>query len=86
MRKISYSWQAQKFFLSLQPKQKKQIGSKIALLLENPHCAATAKLSGHNALYRMKAGECRIVYKENAEALSIEAISKRNDGEVYKAL
>lgn len=86
IRKINLSKQAGDFLLALPPKQCKQCFTSIMHLSKNPKPHDSSKLHGYNHLYRVDAGEYRMVFHFDEETVHISLIGKRNDGEVYKLL
>jgi mRNA interferase RelE/StbE len=75
-----------KFLEKLVPKHFLQIDKKISALRHNPFPSDTAALKGYSDLFRVTAGEYRIIYEILDNTLFINAIGKRNDAEVYKRL
>lgn len=79
---------AQKFLLSLAPKQYKQLAARIFLLSNDPRPHDTRPLRNHSGLWAVDQGEFRIVYAIlDAERLVVvRRAGKRNDDEVYLGL
>lgn len=86
MRKINITKSTQKFLLHTPPKHGRQISAKLFQLRTNPHPNDAKQLTGYEHLWRVTAGEYRIVYRVQDETLYIEIIGKRNYSEVYKKL
>lgn len=65
-----------------------QFKKKLIAILLNPHIPS-AKLSGANALYKIKLRQAgyRLVYEVNAQVVTVTVVSvgKREGGRVYKA-
>lgn len=82
----------QKELLDFQPKQYKQVVSKILSLASNPRQQDCKMLKGHPGNYRADQGEFRILYriqdptKDKPGEVQVFRVGKRNDGEVYKNL
>ena len=80
---------AEKDLLDLQPKQYKQIVSKILSLQGNPRPQDYAALKGYQGGCRIDQGEYRILYTiddDNKKLVDVFRVGKRNDDEVYKNL
>ncbi len=75
---------ADDFLETLPPKQYKQVVTKVWELRHNPRPHDSIKLTGLHNKYRTDIGEYRIIYTFNDSTVDIEAIGKRNDGEVYR--
>jgi len=86
VKNLNSTKQADEFVSRLPPKQFKQIFSKILSLKKNCLPNDVAKLKGFDDFYRVDIGEYRIIYRFDASTVYVEAIGKRNDGEVYKKL
>jgi len=78
---------AEKDLVALQPKQFKQIVTKIFSLQDNPRPHDCGALQGYEG-YRVDQGEYRILYTINDEKKSFDVfrIRKRNDDEAYRNL
>ena len=72
---LQFARDAKKSLGDLQPKQFKQIATKIFALLENPQPQDCKALKGYRVLYTLEDGEIRIF-----------RVGKRNDDEVYRNL
>ena len=84
---LDISREAQHFLSDLQqPKQYKQIASKIFNLLKIPLPSDSKHLSGYPGYMRVDSGEYRIVYALADSVIRIILVDKRNDDEVYKQL
>ncbi len=86
MHNLSLTKEAYDFIKGLDPKQFKQVMSKILSLLPEPIAADSSALKGYEDLHRVDQGEYRIVYKFDAKSVSILIVGKRNDDEVYRKL
>lgn len=83
-RLINTSKSADDFLSTLPPKQFKQVFTKVWDLRANPRPHDSIKLTGFDDKYRTDIGEYSIIYTFNDTIVNIEAIGKRNDGDVYK--
>lgn len=93
--KVNFTKRASDAARELQPKPARQIAAKIALLRVNPYPQDCKKLHGSTFL-RVDSGEYRIIYSVSKEAnpetgqeeqvLNIDAVGKRNDDEVCRAI
>ncbi|MEA5593715.1 type II toxin-antitoxin system RelE/ParE family toxin [Rivularia sp. UHCC 0363] len=79
---------AEKDLLKLQPKQYKQVVSKILSLQGNPRPQDCNALKGYEGGYRVDQGEYRILYTIDDENKLVDVFraGKRNDDEVYQNL
>jgi mRNA interferase RelE/StbE len=83
--KLEITKQADEFWMGLQAKQFKQVGTALSGLLKEPFPHDSAGLKGaKKGERRADVGEYRIVYSVEGEVVSILVIGPRNDGEVYK--
>ncbi|OAI48685.1 hypothetical protein AYO45_04575 [Gammaproteobacteria bacterium SCGC AG-212-F23] len=84
MRLLDITKQVDDFLEKLPPKQFKQVYSTIMDLRRNvmPHDAI--KLHGSDNQYRVDIGEYRVIYTFDHKIVYVQAVGKRNDGEVYK--
>lgn len=85
-RLISTSKSADDFLKRLPPKQFKQVFTKLWNLRKDSRPHDSIKLIGFHDKYRTDVGEYRIVYTFNDTLIYVEAVGKRNDGEVYKKI
>lgn len=83
---LDLSKDAQDFLSDLQPKQFKQVATKIHDLLRDPFPANAKHLSGYPGYRRISSGEFRVCYKVNDDVVYVAVVGKRNDDEVYRNL
>ncbi len=84
---LDVSKHVQRFLQNLrQPKQYKQIASKIFALLKDSTPPDARHLSGYPGYFRVDSGEYRIVYRPDSTVIKIVLVGKRNDDEVYKEM
>jgi len=84
---LDISRSALKFLKRLQqPKQYKQIASKIFELQRDPMPPDSKHLSGYPSYFRVDSGEYRIIYTKTDSVIQIAVVGKRNDDEVYKQM
>jgi len=83
MKEIIYSDRAQKFLTKIDREDSKRIRSKIKQYAANPEELKNKviKLVGF-PLYRLRAGDYRVIFSETGEVILIEKIGNRRD--VYK--
>jgi mRNA interferase RelE/StbE len=77
---------AHDFIRRLEPKQFKQVMSKVLSLLLEPLPADSSALKGYEDLKRVDQGEYRIVYRFDEKSVFVLIAGKRNDDQVYRAL
>lgn len=86
MRSLDIAKKASDYVDAIPAKQFKQIYSKILDLRKNHLPNDSKKLSGYKDLYRVSAGEYRIIYSFDDNVVYIHLVGKRNDGDIYKQL
>jgi len=82
---LSVSPDADDFLFSLQAKQFKQVAGAICMLMSDPFPNDSQILRGYPRFRRKDVGEYRIIYGVEDNLIMIDAIGKRNDGNVYKS-
>jgi mRNA interferase RelE/StbE len=65
---------------------RKRIGKKIDSLSVNPRPRGTTKLAGEENLYRVRAGDYRIIYQIQAHQLLVLVVRIGHRGDVYRHL
>jgi mRNA interferase RelE/StbE len=75
-----------KFMGDLEPKQYKQLWSKVLNLTKDPRPNYSEHLSGNADCFRIAAGEFRCVYKILPGAIHVLIVERRNDDKVYQKL
>lgn len=87
-RTFDLTKEAQEFLSDLQPKQYKQVTSRVLDLANDPEPQDSEALNGPKAkqekLRRIDVGEFRIIYRYDAVLVEIFIIGNRNDGKVYQ--
>lgn len=86
MRSLHVTKESLGFINKLEAKFFKQVMKKILELLNEPAAADASQLKGHEELFRVDAGEYRIIYRFDETTVSILVVDKRNDDQVYKKL
>ena len=86
MHSLNLTKDGHDFIRDLEPKQFKQVISKILSLMSEPAPADSSTLKGYEDLHRVDQGEYRIVYRFDDRSVSVLVVGKRNDDEVYKKL
>jgi mRNA interferase RelE/StbE len=76
------------FLKGLQPKVAAQLAKKVLALNIDPLPPDSKALKGYSDLFRVDAGEYRIVYRyvSQDDLVTVLLVGKRNDDEVYKQL
>jgi len=69
----------------LPAKQYRQVASNMLDLLKEPFPHSSKQLRG-SRYHRLAVGEYRIIYEADDNEVSVFAIGKRNDAEVYRML
>lgn len=72
------------FLDGLPPKQFRQVVSKIFALMRDPQPPDSSQLIGAPEYRRADIGKYRIVYRLDGDVLRVDAVGKRNDGDVYR--
>ncbi len=83
---LDLSRDARDFLNDLQPKEFKQVASKILGLQTNAYPADAKHLSGHPGYRRIDSGEYRVCYYVADNVINVVLVGKRNDDEVYREL
>ena len=86
MRRIELSKQAGAFLKQLPGKHARQIIERLDLLAEDAEKLPSEILKGYAPMWRLRAGEYRIVFLVEGDVVQVRFIGKRNDDEVYKTL
>lgn len=81
---LDLSKDARNFLQSLQPKQFKQVATKVHDLLREPYPNDAKHLSGYAGYRRIDAEEFRVCYTVVDSIVRIVVVGKRSDDEVYK--
>lgn len=84
MRQIALAKDAQKFLQSVDRKHAGQIAGRILQLTADARPHDSRHLSGAVGHFYLTAGEYRVIYTFDADAVSIRCVDRRNDGEVYR--
>lgn len=74
------------FIKELSSKQCKQLYVAVLELMKNSTPHDSAKLKGHDNLYRKDVGEFRIIYRFDKTHLFVLLADKHNDDDIYKKL
>ena len=85
-RKLDVTRDFLKSLADLPAKHFKQVVTKALALSGDPFPHYSRPLQGHVGLFRIDAGEYRIVYEVEEETVKIFLVGKRNDDEVYRLL
>lgn len=83
---LKLSRQAMEFGERLPAKQQRQIAERLERMKQAPLDPPSEQLQGFTPYRRIKAGEYRIIYVVEGDAVFVRLIGKRNDDEIYKAL
>ncbi len=82
--RIEWKLSAQKELRQLSKDIRARILQTIAALPDHPTPPGSRKLSGADKLYRVRVGECRVVYFVHASVLIIEVVRIRHRREIYR--
>lgn len=77
--KIVFARDAAKFFTSQSKDQQKRIAKAISILPKGD----TKKLKGYKDFYRLRVGDCRIIYTVKQDELVIAVLKIGSRGDVY---
>jgi mRNA interferase RelE/StbE len=80
--KIVFGKKAAKFF-SNQPKDQQK---RLAAGISNLPKGDTKQLKGYKGFYRLRVGECRVIYTIKHDELIIAILTIGNRGDIYKKL
>ena len=65
---------------------RQRVDTKIQSLADNPRPQGVEKLAGEDGLYRVRAGDYRIVYSIQDDVLLVLVVRIGHRGEVYRSL
>jgi mRNA interferase RelE/StbE len=82
--RIELSRGAEKVLAALPGEARDRIASKIDALTENPRPQGAKKLSGEDDLYRVRAGDYRVVYEIRDRVLIVLVLNIGHRREVYR--
>ena len=81
---IAVDESAIKFMANLEKKIRRQIGSRIDALAQNPRPRGVKPLEGEEGIYRIRSGDYRIVYQVNDGAKSVYVLRIAHHRDVYR--
>ena len=82
--RIEFVRQASRQFKSLSKQEQKRIKSKIDALSTEPRPNGVVKLSGKDNLYRIRAGNYRIIYSIQDERLLVLVVKIGHRRDIYQ--
>ena len=82
--KIEFSPKAERQFKDLSTQIQKRLKPKIDALAKNPRPRGVKKLKGEDELYRIRAGDYRIIYQIQDNALIVLVVSLGDRKEIYR--
>ena len=85
MRSLQLEKAALKELVDLPAKQFRHVVAAVFELLREPQPHFSKQLQGY-PYFRLAVGEYRVIYRFDANTVTILAFGKRNDGEVYRKL
>ena len=83
--RIEFTPAARKTFASLSKKERERLDSRILALRDNPRPFGSKKLAGKE-LYRIRAGNYRVIYQIRDEVLVVLVVKIGHRREVYSRL
>lgn len=86
MFSIYLGTEARSFLKSLDAKRKSQVFEKVTALQDEPHPQASKPLVAHKGVYRLRAGDYRVIYEVVDKVIQVVLIDNRGDDEVYNRL
>jgi mRNA interferase RelE/StbE len=63
---------------------RRRIVDKIRSLAENPRCEGAEKLAGYDDRYRVRQGDCRVVYLIDDKAMTVTIYKVAHRRDVYR--
>lgn len=81
---VQFLASAAKEFRELPVAIKRRVGAVVEVLRKNPHPAGVRKLQGHERLYRIRAGQYRVIYEIDEKAKLIRVTRVRHKRETYR--
>jgi len=86
MYKIQYKRKAQKFIEAQSRKVQRQLISKIEDLQKDPRPAGTKCLDSEMKIYRIRSGNCRIIYQVRDKVLLVIVAKVDDRKDIYRNL
>jgi mRNA interferase RelE/StbE len=84
--RIEFAPRADRQFRALEKSLQIRLGRRIDSLAENPRPQGIKKLAGEEDLYRLRAGDYRIIYRIQDKRLVVLAVGIGHRAEVYRGL
>jgi mRNA interferase RelE/StbE len=81
---VDFSKKAAKEFAALPRKTQQQLKPKIDALADDPRPSGVKKLSGSEDVYRIRAGDYRVVYEIHDNELIVFLVKVAHRREVYR--
>jgi len=82
---IVISHSAEKFLDDLEPKQFKQVASRVMSLGRDCRPSDMRHMRGHPGYFRITVGEYRVIYKAIDGMVHVVVVGRRNDDAVYRS-
>ncbi len=80
-----YNIQLEKAAIKFLQKQSKSQKDRIIKAIEKlPYIGDITPLKGYNNMYRLRVGDCRVIYRKEENKLFIVIINIDNRGDIYK--
>ncbi|MFI4910858.1 MAG: type II toxin-antitoxin system RelE/ParE family toxin [Sedimentisphaeraceae bacterium JB056] len=86
MYKIELTKEPEKFYLKQNKNVQKKLSTALRKLASNPTPNQSKKLSGMDGLFRLRAGDYRVIYKIENDKLIILVVRIAHRKDVYRKL
>ena len=86
MYEIRWKPSARKSFLSLPKRVRESMESRIDALVREPRPPGCRKMTGYDALYRIRVGDYRVIYEVRDRVLLVIVIWTGHRGAAYRTL
>ena len=84
--RIEFAPRADRQFRALERSLQVRLGRRIDSLAENPRPQGIKKLAGEEELYRLRAGDYRIIYQIQEKRLLVLVVGVGHRADVYRGL
>jgi mRNA interferase RelE/StbE len=82
--RVTFARSAEKELAKLRPPTVTRVFRKIEALAEEPRPSGCTKLSGSDALWRIRIGDYRVIYEVNDAERVVDVIAVRHRREAYR--
>lgn len=81
---VEFTTRAERDFLALGQSDQRRIARKVDALATNPRPPGCRKLSGPDGFYRIRIGDCRVIYRVEDRKLLVLVIRIGHRRDIYR--